>query len=69
VYLLGMGIISWQGQYNGTGNLPFWWDMLTVAAFSLIVYYWSRASRLPRAKVQELLNRQAHPEDTEALAA
>ena len=69
VYLVGMGIISWQGQYNGTGNLPFWWDMLTVAAFSLIVYYWARAARLPRAKVQELVARQAPPEDREALAA
>src|SRR5450755_4563055 len=39
VYLIGMGIISWQGQYSGapssdkhpqpptnTFNIPFWWD-------------------------------------------
>ena len=38
VWLIGMGIISWQGQYSGratstplpptnTGNIPFWWDI------------------------------------------
>jgi amino acid transporter len=69
-YLLGMGLISWQGQYGGgTGNLPFWWDMLTVAAFSLVVYSWAQAVRLPRAKVQELVAQQASPTDIEAQAA
>ena len=54
VYLIGMGIISWQGQYSGaasgdkhplpptnTFNIPFWWDMLVVAGFSLIIYFWA----------------------------
>ena len=39
VYLIGMGIISWQGQFSGgavahpvnTDNIPFWIDMLVVA--------------------------------------
>ena len=59
VYLIGMGIISWQGQYSGaasppapqpptiTINIPFWWDMVVVAGFSLIIYYWAQYSRLP----------------------
>jgi amino acid transporter len=72
VYLIGMGIISWQGQYNGaassdkhplpptsTGNLPFWWDMLVVAGFSLIIYFWAMAAKLPRAEMLNLVNRQA----------
>ncbi len=70
VYLIGMGIISWQGQYSGgavkppvnTGNIPFWWDMLVVAVFSLIIYYWARAVRLPREQMQELVARQAGTE-------
>ena len=54
VYLIGMGIISWQGQYSGapstdkhplpptnTFNIPFWWDMVVVAGFSLVIYYWA----------------------------
>ena len=65
MYLIGMGIISWQGQYGGTRNIPFWWDMLTVAAFSLVIYYWARGVRLARARVQELVARQASPEDTD----
>ena len=56
VYLIGMGIISWQGQYSGaassdkhplpptnTFHIPFWWDIVVVAAFSLIIYFWAHA--------------------------
>ncbi len=68
-WLIGLGVISWQGQYSGgavkapvnTGNLPFWWDMLAVAGFSLIIYYWAQASRLPRGEMIELVSRQAAP--------
>jgi amino acid transporter len=67
VYLIGMGIISWQGQFSGgavaapvnTGNIPFWWDMVVVAGFSLIIYYWAQAVRLPRERMLELVSRQA----------
>jgi amino acid transporter len=43
VYLLGMGIISWQGAYgpDNTGRLDFPWDILVVAVFSLAIYYWA----------------------------
>ena len=69
-WLIGLGVISWQGQYSGgavkapvnTGNLPFWWDMLAVAGFSLIIYYWAQASRLPRSEMMELVSRQAAPQ-------
>jgi amino acid transporter len=74
VYLIGMGVISWQGQYSGqdsttplpptnTGNLPFWWDMLVVAGFSLIIYYWAMAVKLPRREMLDLVNRQAAHKD------
>ncbi|MDF3299599.1 APC family permease [Streptomyces tropicalis] len=43
-YLLGMGLISWQGGFGGQGHLGLWWDMLVVAAFSLGIYYWARAT-------------------------
>jgi amino acid transporter len=43
VYLLGMGVISWQGSFGGAGRIALWWDILVVSAFSLIVYYWARA--------------------------
>jgi amino acid transporter len=64
-YLIGMGIISWQGQFGSgapplnTGRIPFWWDMLVVAGFSLIIYYWAQWSKLPRAEMQRLVELQS----------
>jgi hypothetical protein len=77
VYLIGMGIISWQGQFNGaassdkhplpptsTGNLPFWWDMVVVAGFSLGIFFWAQATKLKRADMLDLVARQsAQPSD------
>ena len=68
VWLIGLGIISWQGQYGpgNTGNIPFWWDMLLVAAFSVAIFYWAMATRLPREEMLELVERQgAHGEEPE----
>ena len=67
VYLLGMGVISWQGQYSGgavagplnTGHIHFWWDMGVVAIFSLVIYYWAVATRLPDEEMLALVNAQA----------
>jgi amino acid transporter len=69
VYLIGMGIISWQGQFSGgavaapvnTGHIPFWIDMLVVAAFSVAIYFWAMATRLPTNEMLDLVNRQAAP--------
>ena len=66
VWLVGMGIISWQGQYSGgavaaplnTNHIPFWWDMVIVAAFSLVIFYWAMATKLPREEMMNLVNRQ-----------
>jgi amino acid transporter len=79
VWLIGMGIISWQGQYSGapssdthpqpptnTFNIPFWWDMLIVAAFSVIIYYFAMATKVPREEMLNLVERQAtHGEEPE----
>jgi amino acid transporter len=69
VWLVGMGIISWQGQYGpgNTGNIPFWWDMLIVAAFSVAIFYWAMATRLPREEMLNLVGRQAGEEPDPAL--
>ena len=69
VWLIGLGIISWQGQYSGpatthpqpptnTFSIPFGWDILIVAAFSLIIYYWAMRARLPREEMLSLVSRQ-----------
>ncbi|MFI5686976.1 APC family permease [Streptomyces sp. NPDC051636] len=43
-YLVGLGLISWQSTFGGQGNIPLWWDILVVAAFSVVIYYWARAT-------------------------
>ncbi|HEY1001751.1 MAG TPA: APC family permease, partial [Streptosporangiaceae bacterium] len=61
VWLIGLGIISWQGQYSGasssdkhplpptnTFHIGFWFDILIVAAFSVGIYFWAMATKLPR---------------------
>src|SRR5262249_10516521 len=66
VYLVGMGIISWQGQFSGgavaapvnTHNIPFWWDMLTLAGVCLGIYYWAMATSLPREEILNPITRQ-----------
>jgi amino acid transporter len=71
-WLIGMGIISWQGVYSGassgdkhplpptnTGNIPFWWDILTVAGFSLIIYFWAMRTKLSRQDMLALVNQQS----------
>jgi hypothetical protein len=71
VWLIGMGIISWQGQYSGgavappvnTNNIPFWWDMLVVAAFSIIIWIWAMRTKLPREEMLLLVNRQHGEEE------
>ncbi len=72
IFLIGMGIISWQGRYcsNGparavgascsaTNRIPFWWDIAIVAVFALIIYFWAQATRLPRQEMQDLVARQS----------
>ncbi|MEV6025914.1 APC family permease [Streptomyces sp. NPDC052036] len=44
VYLVGLGLISWQGGFGGQGHIGLWWDMLVIAAFSLLIYYWAKAT-------------------------
>jgi amino acid transporter len=73
VYLIGLGIISWQGQYSGgavkapvnTNRIPFWWDMVVVAVFSLVIYYWAMAVRLPKAEMLRLVEAQSGIEPPE----
>jgi amino acid transporter len=65
-WLIGLGIISWQGQYSGgavappvnTAHIGFWWDIVVVAGFSLAIYYWAMLTKLPREEMLLLVNKQ-----------
>jgi amino acid transporter len=59
VYIIGMGLISWNGQFSGgavlaplnTNRIPFWWDMLVVAGFAVAIYIWAYFASLPREEI------------------
>jgi amino acid transporter len=68
VYLIGMGVITWQSQTFddlsnltgglGTPNHPwfsFGWDMVAVAIFSLVIYFWAQAVALPSERIEGLI--------------
>ncbi|MCL2581405.1 MAG: APC family permease [Streptosporangiales bacterium] len=82
VWLIGLGIISWLGQFSGaasddthplpptnTGTIPFWWDIVAVAVWSLIIFLWAMRTKLPREEMLALVDRQAHENEPEAPAA
>lgn len=51
-YLGGMTLISFLGQFDGGRSvIPFYWDMLVVAAFSLAIYATAIRLRLPESRV------------------
>jgi amino acid transporter len=62
-YLIGMGIISWQGAYgpDNTNRLAYPWDILVVALFSLAVYYWGINSSLTTSEIEAVMAEQAAP--------
>jgi amino acid transporter len=71
-YLIGMGLISWTGQFGpyNTQRLPFWWDMLVVAVFSVAIYFWAMYSTLTREEMEEAIAAQGGgSEDWEAQVA
>jgi amino acid transporter len=75
VYLIGMGIISWQGAFgpDDTGRITrwpsgFWLEMAITAVFSLVIYFWAHYTSLPRGEILNLIGRQSPGEDTAAEA-
>jgi amino acid transporter len=48
-YLAGLIVLSFIGakDFGGRGLIPFGWDALVVAVFSLVIYVWAVSQRLP----------------------
>jgi amino acid transporter len=71
-WLIGLAIISWQGQYTSspstvfgltldpTKHLPTWWDLLVIAAFSLAIFYWALTVTMSKAKVHAAVEEVEH---------
>ncbi len=61
-WLIGLLVIAWQGRYDAssifgltlvaTERLPNWIDLLVLAVWSLVIYYWAVNSGMSREKVQ-----------------
>ena len=77
-WLIGLGIISYLGQFPTSKpssgwpfgiallaqqDIPFWVDLLVVAVFSLVIYYWAAAVAMPTEYVRkavEVVDEEAH---------
>ncbi len=53
-YLGGMAVISFirASDFGGMGYIPFGWDILVVAAFSLAIYFYAISVRLTPEEVR-----------------
>lgn len=51
-WLAGLTVIGWLGRYGGNKTLPEWWDIVTVIAFSLVVYYAAVRMAVPSDEVR-----------------
>ncbi len=75
-YLIGLGVIvyvsDWgptnaSGTVTGPNWIPEWWDIVAVALFSLVIYYWAMMVALPRERIQAMVDEVVLPEQ-EAIA-
>jgi amino acid transporter len=64
-YLIGIGLIVYLSDFGPLSSpiFPLWWDILVVAVFSLIIYYWAISVALPAEKIDEMINAVVIPEE------
>ena len=66
VYLSDFGPTSSQvfGALGPSPNwFPLWWDILAVAIFSSIIYFWAIAVALPRERIEKMIGEVVLPEE------
>jgi amino acid transporter len=54
-WFIGLGVISYLGQYGGIGVIPPWVDLGVVAVFALAIFYIGLQVALPPERVAEAL--------------
>ena len=64
-WLLGIGVISALGQYDGLSIIPEWFDLAAVAAWSLVIYFVA----VNMAMAPELVAEQVRIEEMEVATA
>jgi amino acid transporter len=58
-WLVGIGIISALGQYDGASIIPDWWDLILVAVWSLVIFYVAERMVMPREAVAAQVEEEA----------
>jgi amino acid transporter len=69
-YLVGMGAIVYLSDFGPMSSpvFPLWWDIVAVAIFSAVIYYWAMAVALPRERIEAMIGDVVLPEE-EGIAA
>jgi amino acid transporter len=74
-YLVGMGAIVYLSDFGPTSHqlfgtlgptpnwFPLWWDIVAVAIFSAVIFYWAMAVALPRERIEEMIGDVVLPEE------
>src|SRR5581483_6311580 len=64
-YLVGMGAIVYLSDFGPMKSpvFPLWWDIVAVAVFSLVIYYWAIAVALPRDRIEQMIGEVVLPEE------
>ncbi|GAA2834186.1 APC family permease [Kribbella solani] len=67
VYLVGMGLIVYLSDFGPLKHpwFPLWWDMLAVAVFSLVIYFWALSVALPAERIQSMIDQVVVPEEAD----
>jgi hypothetical protein len=70
-YLVGMGLIVYLSDFGPMTNpvFPLWWDMVAVAIFSSIIYFWAMAVALPTERIEEMIGEVELPDEEDAAAS
>ena len=60
-----MGAIVYLSDFGPMSNpiFPLWWDMVAVAVFSAIIYYWALAVSLDTERIEDMIGEVVLPEE------
>jgi amino acid transporter len=70
-YLVGMGAIVYLSDFGPMSNpiFPLWWDIVAVAVFSAIIYFWAMAVALPTERIEQMIGDVVLPEEEDSAAS
>jgi|GEM_PF-2120769 len=54
-YIVGLGSLSYLGNFGGLGIIPFGWDFLLGLLLSVVIFYFAGRCRLPSDKAAQYI--------------